>query len=320
MSSSAIASAVALHAQARAELAAGRIATAREAASGAVEMLLAAGGPSDPDVVSVRFTAADIEQAAGDSAAARTQAAAAVAATQAWTLDAPDLVSLHFEAELRLATLERELGDGDAAERRLLDVLEQAREAARAERFVVRLTTALGVTYTAAGRLDDAQRRYDEVYDLMQSSPDTTPDDLAGLFHDLAGLAHSRRDVASGILWAQRAIALRATLGDSAALNLARDHAGLAALQHLAGKLDDARESYARAERGTTEALGPDHHEVGVLLASRAALESDAGEPAAAVGLYERALTLLTPALAPDRGEIAAIRGHLRLLLQQPFT
>jgi hypothetical protein len=33
------------------------------------------------------------------------------------------------------------------------------------------VVNALGVTCKLAGRLDDPQRRYDEVYDLLQSTP-----------------------------------------------------------------------------------------------------------------------------------------------------
>ena len=104
-------------------------------------------------------------------------------------------------------------------------------------------------------------------------------------------------------------------IGDEDSLDLARDHGGLGALQHLAGRLDEARDSYALAEAATTAALGADHHEVAVLLANRAALESDAGNRATAVALYTRALTLLAAALGDEHHEVAFVRNSLQRVL-----
>jgi tetratricopeptide (TPR) repeat protein len=228
-------------------------------------------------------------------------------------MKAADTVAVAVDAHARALT-QLAAGDVDAAECRLLDAIAVARRVPSAQRSVLLLTNALGVTYTLAGRLEDAQRCYDEVYELLQSSADTSQDDLAGLFHNLAGLAHSRGDAANGILWAQRGIAIRKRLGADAALDLARDLGGLGALQHLAGRLDEARDSYAQAEHAATALLGRDHHEVGVLLANRASLESDAGDTVAAIELYERALTLLSGALGSDHPEVQLILGHLHRL------
>jgi tetratricopeptide (TPR) repeat protein len=306
--------AVAAHAQAVDDLAAGRLVPARESARRAVDLLTGARSPTDPDVVNVLLAASQIEQAGGDLHAARALAGRAAAGAESWTLEDPDLASLRFEAELDLATIDQALGNLDGAERRLLDALADARQAPAAERSVLLLTNALGVNCKFAGRLDDAQRHYDDVYDLLRSSPDPDPGDLAGLFHNLAGLAHSRGDAADGILWAQRGIALRAEMGDAARLDLARDLGGLGALQHLAGQIEPARDSYARAHGETVAMLGPDHPEVGVLLANRAALESDAGNTSEALATYERALALLTAALGADHDEVRTIAEHRSML------
>ena len=226
-----------------------------------------------------------------------------------------DLVSLRFEAEVELATLDQSLGDLDAAEARLLDALTQARAVGSAQRSVLLLCNALGVTYKFAGRLDDAQRCYDEVYDLLHASTAPDPGDLAGLFHNLAGLAHSRGDAASGILWAQRGIVLRSGLGQAVGLDVARDYGGLGALHHLAGHVEEARDCYAKAERGTTAALGPDHHEAGVVLANQAALETDVGDLTAAIDLYRRALQVLTRAFGQDHPEVRFVQTNLEALL-----
>lgn len=313
--SEAVAAAVAADQRALSELAAGHVAEARDAVSRAIAQLITALGPTAPDVANVLLHGAQIERAAGDPGAARVLAADAVTAARTWNSEDEDLVSLRFEGEAELAMLDQALGDLDAAEHRLVAALDDAREIASAQRSVLLLTNALGVTYKFAGRLEDAQRCYDEVYDLLRASPATTPDDLAGLFHNLAGLAHSRGDAASGILWAQRGITIRRQIGNEDSLDLARDHGGLGALQHLAGRLDEARDSYALAEAATTAALGPDHHEVAILLANRAALESDAGDPAGAVELYRRALTLLAAALGGDHHEVAFVHNSLQQVL-----
>jgi tetratricopeptide (TPR) repeat protein len=310
-----VAAAVAAHDRALAELAAGRVASAREAESRALELLRSVFGPTAPDVANVLLGAVQIEQAAGDLKAARALAADAVHAAHTWQLDDADLVGLRFQADVTLATLDQALGDLDAAETRLLDALGEARGVAGAERSVLLLSNALGVTYKFAGRLDDAQRCYDEVYDVLQSSPAPDPADLAGLFHNLAGLAHSRGDAASGILWAERGIAHRSTLGSAAELDLARDYGGLGALHHLAGHVEEAREAYDKALRGTIGTLGADHHEVAVVLANQAALEADVGDAAAAIELYRRALALLIAALGADHAEVRFVRDNLRVLV-----
>jgi len=316
-SSTATATAVAAHDQALGDLAAGRTASARDQVSRAVELLTSAVGASDPDVANILLTAASIEQAAGDLSAARLRAAEAVTAAGTWGLEDADLVSLRFEAEVALATIDQALGDLDGAERRLLDALAVAGTAVAADRSILLLTNALGVTYKFAGRLDDAQRCYDQVYDLLHSGPDPDPVDLAGLFHNLAGLAHSRGDAANGIVWAERGIALRSGLGDTAALDLARDLGGLGALHHLAGNTEEARQAYAQAEAGFVAILGPGHHEVGVVLANRAALEAEVGDPTEALVLYRRALTSLTAALGSDHAEVVLVQANLRLLLSE---
>jgi tetratricopeptide (TPR) repeat protein len=224
------------------------------------------------------------------------------------------VVALRFDAELELATLDQALGDLDAAERRLLDALTAAVCIPVAERSVMLLTNALGVTYKFAGRLDDAQCCYDAVFRFIPASPAPDPADLATLFHNFAGLAHSRGDFTNGILWAQRGIDIRSALGDAASLDLARDYGGLGALQHLAGDLTCARECYARAERDLATALGADHHEVAVVIVNRAALEFDTGNPAAARRLYHRAHTSLSAALGSDHHEVHLVEAHLRLL------
>jgi hypothetical protein len=109
-----LASAVAAYARALTELAAGRCEPAREACARAAELFAAARGSTDPDVVNVLLTAAAIEQVAGDPSAARTHAAAAVAAAQTRVLDDPDLVGLRCDAEVLLATLDQVLGTDHA--------------------------------------------------------------------------------------------------------------------------------------------------------------------------------------------------------------
>ena len=61
--------------------------------------------------------------------------------------------------------------------------------------------------------------------------------------------------------------------------------------------------------------LGPDHYEVGVVLANRAALEAEFGDPEVGLDLYRRALALLTAALGSDHAEVHFVRRNMNLLL-----
>jgi tetratricopeptide (TPR) repeat protein len=263
----------------------------------------------DAGAVHVLLARADVEQAAGRPRAARANAAAAVANARTWSLDDPALADLRVGAEATLATLDMVLGDLSAAERRLRAAL--AGDVARSARAVLVLVNALGVAYKFAGRLDDAQRCYDQVYELLRSSPETCEADLAVLFHNLAGLAHARGDVVNGIVWARRGIEIRATLPFDAEVDLARDYAGLGALQHRAGRLHDAESSYARAESVLANRLGPEHYETGVVLANRASLAADRGDAGAARELGRRAFAVLSAALGRDHPEVARVRDML---------
>jgi tetratricopeptide (TPR) repeat protein len=305
--------AVAAFTQATDDLAAGRITSARAAMATAVRLLTDALGATAPDIANARLGAVQIERAAGDLRAARTHAAAAVAVATTWSLEDPDDVALRLDAECCLAVCDQELGDLDGAERRLLAALELAAGAAAGDDSVLKLTNALGVTYKFAGRLDDAWQRYQEAYALILRADPPDPETLAALYHNLAGLAHSRGEAEAGIAWAQRGIAMRRAHGLEG-LALARDLGGLGALQHLDGDLDAAQASYAAAERAFLACLPPDHPELGVLCANQAALAADRGTPVVAIESYRRAERLLTAALGPQHADVQVVRRQLHAL------
>jgi hypothetical protein len=115
--------------------------------------------------------------------------------TTAARLDDAGLVGARFEAEVALARLDQAAGDVDAAESRILDAIAEARMAPTGARSLLFLVNALGETYAAAWRLDDAERCYREAYGLIRAARSPNAADRAKLFNNLAALTKARREL-----------------------------------------------------------------------------------------------------------------------------
>ncbi len=217
----------------------------------------------------------------------------------------PDCLLLWCQAQERWAGLERLAGEFGAAAARLDAVLDRASAAfGEASPAVVSAANALGVVYKYAADFDAAQAAYQRALAAAGGQGDADPLILAGLLHNLGGLAHTRGDFAAGIPLAEKGVALRAEVLGARHPHVAADWNALGALYHLAGRFDDAAQVYGQALAVFEDCHGPDHFEVAMTCANLAVLAGDQGRCAEAEALGRRSLRILEATLGPQDAEV----------------
>jgi tetratricopeptide (TPR) repeat protein len=269
----------------------------------------AAGPDGSADAAALLIARAEIEECLdrfGDAAVTIAAAIALLADGAARDLDDDgDLLVLWCQAQERLAGLERTSGDLESATTRLRAVLDRAaRELGETSRAVVSAANALGVAYKSASDFDAARACYERA--MMAAGGWAEPDPLimAGLLHNLGGLAHSRGDFSGGIPLAERGMELRAEAVGDGHPDVARDLNALGALYQLAGRQDDAGRAYDRALALFESCYGPDHFEVGMTCANLSVLADERGHGPEAEALGLRSLRILESVLGPEDAEV----------------
>jgi tetratricopeptide (TPR) repeat protein len=139
--------------------------------------------------------------------------------------------------------------------------------------------------------------------------------DLAGIYHNLGGLEHERRDFARGERYARRSVELRRAGGGEGTLDFAADLGALAALVADQGRLDEAEPLYREALAVFERLHGPDHYEVAVILHNLGALSAQRGDTRGAEDLYARAAAIKLAVLGDDHPDLALTRYNLAVLL-----
>lgn len=273
----------------------------------ALAVLAGAGLGGGPDEAAVLVALAEIEEALDRYASARATIAAAIGLLggDAGPGGDRDLLLVWCQAQERQAGLERLGGDYCAAAARLTRVLDAAAGAfGEASQPVVSAANALGVVHKYAADFPAAQAAYQRAMAAAGGMPVPDPLTMAGLLHNLGGLAHSRGEPAAGIPPAERGLALRVGSLGAAHPDVARDLNALGALYHLAGRYADAGHGYQRALAVFEDCYGTDHFEVAMTCANLAVLHADQGCFRAAEALGRRALRILETVLGPGDAEV----------------
>ncbi|HEY3979725.1 MAG TPA: tetratricopeptide repeat protein [Streptosporangiaceae bacterium] len=287
-----------------------------DAGTAAIE---AAGPGGGADAAALLIARAEIEEALGRLADAAATIAAAIALLEDGAApggDDDDLARLWCQAQERLAGLERTSGDLQAAAARLRAVLDRAaRELGETSRAVVSAANALGVVHKSAADFDAAQACYERAMAAAGSWAEPDPLILAGLLHNLGGLAHARGDAGGGIPLAERGVELRAAAVGDGHPDVARDLNALGAFYQLAGRHDDAARAYDRALARFEDCYGPGHFEVGMTCANLSVLADERGHGAAAEALGRRALRILESVLGPEDAEVGLTLLNLGVLV-----
>ena len=178
-----------------------------DAGTAAIE---AAGPGGGADAAALLIARAEIEEAWTASGTPRSRSrrrSRLLADGAAADGDDDDLVVLWCQAQERLAGLERMSGDLEPAAARLGAVLDRAaRELGETSRAVVSAANALGVVHKYAADFDAAQACYERAMAAAGRWAEPDPLIMAGLLHNLGGLAHSRGDAGGGIPLAERGV------------------------------------------------------------------------------------------------------------------
>ncbi len=247
-----------------------------------------------------------------------------------------------------------DLANAEALLRRAVRVAESQGSDLDAERSLPNALNALGLLCKDVARHDEARDLYARALAILERSPAPREDDVATLYHNLAGIEHARRDFVAAEPLARRGLALRRILGDDDAV--AADSVALAAIldgqekfdeaetlyregvailerspernageiavalnnlgaQYLArGRLTEALSLLTRAERLKRSFLHEHHPDIAVTLNNLAEARRRQGELVAAEALYRQAIRIFEEALGADHPKTADCRRNLSTL------
>ena len=273
-------------------------------------------GPDDPDVANVANLLAALRADDDDLGEAEALGRRAVALMAALPAGDEDIDRLRVQSVRLLATILRRQGRYDESRHLFDEALPLARDAfGPGDSDTVATENELAILCKYTGRFDEAEALYRHVLAVIEADSAVA----AAIYHNLAGLAHSRGRYADGEPWARRSVEVHtATLGPDHPDTVA-DSAQLGSLLDALGRSDEAealfRDAIARFER----LLGPDHYEVAVNAANLAVLLAREGgtRAAEAEALYRRAVEIKTRVLGPHNAEVGTVTNNLGVLLAE---
>jgi tetratricopeptide (TPR) repeat protein len=137
----------------------------------------------------------------------------------------------------------RQLGRYEAAEPFLRAAVARA-EVAEAQAGLIDALNELGLWCKAVGRYDEAAEHYERARALLGDRDRADPDDLATLYHNLAGVEHARGAFAVGEAIARRGLAIRLAGPRPGALGVAADLIALAGLVDGQERWEEAETLY----------------------------------------------------------------------------
>ena len=211
------------------------------------------------------------------------------------------------DALTRRADTHRLLGNYDNA----AADLHRALELATAPLTRAGAHNASGVLAKDTDRFDDAADHYARALHGMRAILGNDHPDQASLFHNLAGLAHSRGQHADGEPHARHAIALRERIFGPDSPEVAADLAVLGALLAGQGRHTEAEAIFQGTLATWTSHRGPGHYEVAVSLHHLGVLHAAAGNHDTAAAELTRALTITESTLGGNHPETRALRRDL---------
>ncbi|MEO8844085.1 MAG: tetratricopeptide repeat protein, partial [Kofleriaceae bacterium] len=290
-------------------------------------------GANHPDTAHARLELGRILVARGDTTAGLRELATASQSLLAHRSRDTDLATLVTHACLVTAAAWRAAGHYPEARRCARAALRRAPDPG----WIAAAHNELGVIGKFAGHFDEAERHYRAAKPLIQRLYGAASREMATYWHNLGGLAHARGRWKTGERAARRSVEIgRAVLpaGDLelhahevayaalldelgrhdeslpiyrralVAYRLAEDRYevastlhGLAAAEHSAGRLAEARAHYTAAIAAFRACVGAAHPDVGRALHNLATLERAAGHATRANQLYARAITNLRASL-----------------------
>jgi tetratricopeptide (TPR) repeat protein len=227
-------------------------------------------------------------------------------------LDEPLVV---IEVLAALGTQDRLEGRYHDAHRRLGEAVARAVDVAGEDSVMVAcLRNDLAVCCKYLARFDEAEGLYGQAMATLEARLGPGDAEVAGVWHNLAGLAHARGDHPTAVVRGRRGLAIRvAALGEDH-LDVAADRAALAPILDGLGRHDEAEQLLRRALDVFERALGTEHHEVAVTLHNLAAVHHRRGDLETAATAYRRSLEIRAGVLGDDHPELGTTLVNLAVL------
>ncbi|WP_104175803.1 tetratricopeptide repeat protein [Arthrobacter sp. Y81] len=170
---------------------------------------------------------------------------------------------------------------------------------------------ALGILSKDRGLYEDAGIYYKRALDLLTGQSGADAPELAGIYHNLAGLAHVQGQFTQAEEPAQRAVQMRRAAIPPDPAGLAADLSVLGAVLAGQERFDDAAAILSEALALWRSRYGDRHYEVAVQLHNLAAIQQAQGDYSSAEATLGEALAIKRGVLGESHPEIAAILNNL---------
>lgn len=170
---------------------------------------------------------------------------------------------------------------------------------------------ALGILSKDRGLYEDARIYYNRALGLLASHAGKDAPELAGIYHNLAGLAHVQGQFAQADEPARHAIQLRRAASPPDPTGLAADLSVLGAVLAGQERFDEAAAILSEALALWRSRYGSSHYEVAVQLHNLAAIQQAQGDYSSAEATMGEALAIKRGILGESHPEIASILNNL---------
>jgi len=230
----------------------------------------------------------------------------------ATTLDDPLVVA---EVLAALGTQDRIEGRYHDAHHRLATAVDQAAGVAGGDSVLVAcLRNDLGVCCKYLARFEEAEGLYHQALTALEARLGPDHQEVAGVWHNLAGLAHARGDLPTAAVLSRRGLAIRVAALGEGHLDVAADRAALAPILDALDQPDEAEVLLRQALAVFERALGSEHHEIAVTLHNLAAIHHRRGDLDPAAAAYRRSLQIRARVLGDEHPELATTLLNLAVL------
>ncbi|GAA2887974.1 hypothetical protein Acy02nite_81910 [Actinoplanes cyaneus] len=197
----------------------------------------------------------------------------------------------------------REQGRYADAEAVLLSLIARVDHECRpASVAAAQVSNAHGLLLKATGRYHEARARYREAFSIMKFSGFS--DELATLYHNLAGIDFVLGDLTQALAWGRRGLELRRTLAGPDDLAVLLDEGNLAPILIAAGGLDEAENLLSHVHAQLLVQRDRDDYEIAVTLTNLGALAAHRGDLPVALSSLTEAARIKSAELGPEHPEL----------------
>lgn len=170
---------------------------------------------------------------------------------------------------------------------------------------------ALGILAKDRGRYEEARIYYNRALGLLASHAGMDTPELAGIYHNLAGLAHVQGQFAQAEEPARQAVRLRRAASPPDPDGLAADLSVLGAVLAGQERFDEAAAILSESLALWRSRYGNRHFEVAVQLHNLAAIQQARGDYSSAEAKLGEAMAIKCGILGESHPEIAAILNNM---------